>query len=152
MAIKKTRNNKRKTAIQELIGTYAIEDQTTLSDLLKKHYNIETNQAAISRDLRSLGISKQLRGNAMVYALATIDVVTEILRYTVKSIDHNETMIVITTVPGTADFVGDFLDAHHDEHILGTLAGENVIFVVPRSIKNIAELVQQLSRRVKLKE
>lgn len=152
MTIKKAKLTARKSAIQELIKAHAIEDQAALLELLKTKFGIETNQAAISRDLRSLGIAKRLRGDAMVYELPTVDVVTEILHYAVQSIDHNETLIVINTVPGTADFVGDFLDEQHDLNILATLAGENVVFVAPKSIKTIAELAEQLSQRIKRKE
>ncbi|HRN78282.1 MAG TPA: hypothetical protein PLU71_03510 [Candidatus Dependentiae bacterium] len=152
MKNKKPKFNTRKNAIQELIKTYAIEDQTELLEFLKTKYNIETNQAAISRDLRKLGIAKRLRGDRMVYELPTINVVNEILYYAVKSIRHNETLIVINTVPGTAAFVGDFLDAQHNLPILGTLAGENVVLVIPQSTKHIESLEQQLTQFIKLKE
>lgn len=144
--------SKRQSAIQELIKTHAIEDQARLLELLRSNYGIHTNQAAISRDLRSLEISKRSRGDTMVYELPQIDIVTEILHYAVRSITHNETLIVINTITGTAAFVGDFLDAQKDLAILGTLAGENVVFVTPRSIKDIETLVQQLSQRIKIKE
>lgn len=141
----------RKTAIAELVKSHAIEDQAMLLDLLKKEYNIDTNQAAISRDIRKLGIHKRARGESMVYELPQTDAVTEILHYAVRSIAHNEAMIVIHTVPGTADLVGDFLDSQHNLAILATLAGENVVFIAPISTKHIEELAKQLSHTLKIK-
>lgn len=142
---------KRKALLAELVQNHAIEDQASLLRLLNEEYGISTNQAAVSRDLRSLGISKRLRGDKIVYELPQVDVVSEIMHYAIKSIVHNETMIIIHTVSGTADVVGDFLDHQKDLEILGTLAGENVVFVAPVSIKNIAKLFQQLSQRIKIK-
>ena len=150
--MKKQRLSKRKSAIQELIKTHAIEDQSMLIELLQKQYGISTNQAAVSRDLRNLGIFKRARGEAMVYELPSVDVVIEILHYAIQSAHYNETMIIIKTVPGTASFVGDFLDEQHDLEILGTLAGENTVFVAPRTTKNIEELFQQTCQRLKIKE
>jgi len=148
----KNKFNKRKTVLAELVQNHAIEDQASLLELLKSEHGIFTNQAAISRDLRSMGISKRLRGNKIVYELPQVDVISEIMHYAIKSMVHNETMIIINTVSGTADVVGDFLDQQKDLEILGTLAGENVVFIVPVSIKNIEKLFQQLSQRIKIKD
>jgi len=151
MAIKKEVLVQRKQAIERLIQVNAISDQAELIDLLEKQYGISTNQAVISRDLRSLGIIKRPRGDLLVYELPQIDVIGEIMHYAVKSIAHNEVMIVVNTLSGTADLIGDFLDAQTDLAILGTLAGENVVFVMPCSIKNIEKLAQQIAQRVKIK-
>lgn len=149
--IKKSTLRDRKTAIQELIKTHAIEDQSMLLALLEKQYGINTNQAAISRDLRNLGIFKRARGESMVYELPHVDIVTEILHYAVQSAHHNESLIVIKTVAGTAAFVGDFLDEQHDLPILGTIAGENTLFVTPRSLPDIPVLFELLCQRLKIK-
>lgn len=148
----KSKLTKRQLAIQELIKNHAIPDQAKLIELLANLYNIFTNQAAISRDLRKLGIHKRARGDIMVYELPEIDVVTEILSYAVKSVHHNESLVIINTIAGTADFVGDVLDKQQGLNILATLAGENVVFVAPVSIKNVEELSQNLSKLFKLKE
>ena len=150
--MEKTRFNKRQTAILELVKTHTIEDQTGLIELLQKEFGIETNQAAISRDLRKLGIHKRAHEGTMVYELPHIDIMSEILRYAVVSIRHNEALIVITTVGGTAAFVGDYLDAQTDLNILGTLAGENMVFITPTSMKNIEDLYNKLCHRLKVKE
>ena len=151
MVIKKAVLTSRKQAIEKLVQDHAIQDQAELLDLLEKQYGIMTNQAVVSRDLRSLGIVKRPRGDVLVYELPQIDVIGEIMHYAVKSIAHNEVMIVVNTLSGTADLIGDFLDAQADLPILGTLAGENVVFVMPRSIKNIETLTQQIAQRVKIK-
>ncbi len=150
--IKDNKLSKRKIAIQELIKTHAIGDHGTLVELLQKNYTITTNQAAVSRDLRSLGIYKKVRGETMIYEIPTTNAVAEILHYSIQSAHHNETTIIIRTIAGTASFVGDFLDMQHDLNFLGTIAGENTVLIVPHTIKNIEELFKKVCQRLKIKE
>ena len=124
---------KRYAAIKALIQQYVIEDQQTLSDLLDKHYAIKTNQAITSRDLRHLGITKTLIQGKSVYEVPNRDVQLEILALAIRDISHNEHMVVIKTFPALADFVGDYLDTFEEHGILGTLAGENTVFVTPEA-------------------
>jgi transcriptional regulator of arginine metabolism len=147
----KQKLSKRQAAIQELIKTNPIEDQGMLLELLKKNYDISTNQAAISRDLRDLNIYKKARGPKMVYEISEVDAVTEMLYYAVLSAQHNETTIVIKAMPGTANFVAEFIDTQQDLNILGTVAGDNTIFVAPISTKNIEEVFKTISQRLKIK-
>jgi transcriptional regulator of arginine metabolism len=146
--VKQGKLSKRQIALQELVATHDIQDQAMFIELLHAKHGISTNQAVISRDLRKLGIHKRLRGTVMVYDVPQVDVMNEILRYALQSVHHNENMIVIKTVAGTAALVADYLDAQHDLAILATLAGENVVFVVPVSAKNIETLFLGISHRM----
>ena len=130
----------RKKAIRDLIVSQPIENQASLVELLKEKYGIVTNQSIVSRELRRMNVTKQSYRGTMVYEIKDVDVSREILRHSLVSIEYNETMILVTVLAGVADFVGDYLDAHKDEiKILGTLAGENMIFVMPVSVKKIQE-------------
>ena len=130
---KKNKILQRQEAIKELIQNHPIEDQETLVEMIKKKYGIEANQSIISRDLRQLGVSKHLVNNKMIYELKEHDASREILRLAIIDIEHNETLIVIKTLPGLADFVGDYLDMHEELPILGNIAGENTVFVAPKA-------------------
>ena len=88
----------------------------------------------------------------MIYELNEMDIPKEILRLGVTDVVHNEAMIVIHTLPGMAAFVGDYLDKHQEAGILATLAGENVVFVVPASIKNIETICAAVCELVHLKK
>ncbi len=134
----------RQKAIKQLIKKNEIEDQETLVDLIKKKYGIETSQAAVSRDLRALGASKQKLGDKMAYAIQDANPSKEILRLAVVSVSSNEAMIIVHTLPGLAAFVADYIDMKEDFDILATLSGENVVFIAPCSVKNI----HSLSRRI----
>ena len=53
-------------------------------------------------------------------------------------------MIIVKTLPGLADYVGDYLDGQENSGILATLAGENVVFITPWSVQNIEHAFQQV--------
>lgn len=139
-------------AIKELIAQELISDQQMLLNRLNKIYNIETNQAAISRDLRKIGVIKRLEKGKMVYTLPSVDVQSELLALALVSIEHNETMIVIKTHPALADFVGDCIDQHPDLEILGCISGENTVFVAPKSTKDIAKTYEDLCKKFYFKK
>lgn len=142
----------RMEAIKELIDKELISDQQMLLDRLNKIYQIETNQAAISRDLRKLGVVKKLQKGKMSYALPSVDVQAELLSLALVSIQHNEAMIVIKTHPALADFVGDCIDQHTDLDILGCISGENTVFVTPKSTKDIAKVSDELCKKFSFKK
>lgn len=133
-------NKARQEAIKALIQKHAIEDQDSLVELLKKEYKIETNQSIVSRDLRQLGIGKVVVNDKAIYQIPTEDPTREILRRAVLSIEKNEMLLVIHTMGGLAAFVGDYLDSYKDKGLLGVLAGENVVFVAPKKVKEIEKL------------
>ena len=139
----------RHAAIKKLVQQYLVEDQQQLSDLLNEHFGIKSNQAIMSRDLRALGITKVIRQGKSVYEFPNKDIYVEILKLGILDVEYNESLVVIKTLAGLADFVGDYLDTHENEGILGTLAGENMIFVTPVSgiampefYKSICQLTQ----------
>ena len=142
----------RQKAIQELIAEKSISDQNQIVDLLKEKYGIETNQAVVSRDLRKLNVVKKTINESLVYEIAETNVQSEIFRLALVDIDHNESMIVIKTVPGLAAFVGDQLDQCKDLDILGCLAGENVVFIVPKTIATIRNTFKAICKKFQFKE
>lgn len=143
---------KRQKAIKDLVSRMAISDQKQLVELLKAHHNIEANQAVVSRDLRKLGIVKKEIKGSLRYELPILDVTAEILRLALVDISYNEAMIVITTHPGLADFVGDCVDSHSDLEILGCLSGENVVFVSPKSTRKIKQTYEKLCEKLFFKK
>jgi len=134
----------RHDALLALIDQHPVENQLTLVKLLKQEYNIEANQAIISRDLRELGITKKIHNGMLIYTNSGVDVTQEILSSSITDVVYNEAMIIVKTLPGLADFVGDYLDAQDNSGILGTLAGENVVFITPWSVQNIEYAYMQI--------
>ena len=67
----------------------------------------------------------------------------------VRGIEHNETLVIIRTVPGSASFVGEFLDRAGMEHMLGCVAGDDTLFIAPRSTSDIKSTLEEISRIIK---
>ena len=63
----------------------------------------------------------------------------------VTNIEHNGVMVVIHTSPGSASLVARTIDQLRDENgVLGTIAGDDTVFVAPRSPKSIEVLVRAI--------
>jgi transcriptional regulator of arginine metabolism len=137
----------RQKAIAELVKKKVIGDQKQLVLLLKQEYQIEANQAVVSRDLRKLGVVKKMINGSFLYEMPEIDVRAELLKLALIDMNYNESTIVMKTHPGLAGFVGDCVDEYDDLDVLGCLAGENVVFVAPKSTKNIHKTYEKLCDR-----
>ena len=87
----------------------------------------------------------------MAYEVPDVDATAEIIQLAVLEVVHNETTIVIHTKPGTAAFVAEVIDLGMDPEILGTVAGENVVFVAPRSIKKMKAALDSICKIIHYK-
>lgn len=134
--------------IRNLLETSAIETQEDMCKALAKR-GIEINQAMVSRILHKLGAVKMNEGDKVVYRLPTAEFAPvtpkNSLSQLILSIDSNENLIVINTAPGSAQLVASLLDQHKKMGILGTVAGDNTIFIAPKSVKEIQSLRQKIS-------
>jgi transcriptional regulator of arginine metabolism len=138
--------NLRRLLEDGLAGTQD-EIREALEDL-----KFEVNQSTISRDLKKVGAVKIIdpRGRT-VYRLAENIIDEQVglppkgLSELVLEVLNNESMIVINTTPGSASLVARFLDQFEDG-ILGTIAGDDTIFVSPKSTKGIERLVRQIRK------
>ncbi|MBS0623573.1 MAG: hypothetical protein JSS62_03025 [Verrucomicrobia bacterium] len=129
--------------LMSVIRHYKPSNQMQILKILKDEYQIDANQAMISRDLKKLGVVMKQEEGRRVYVLPNKDTEMQMLQLAVTNVCHNETMIVVSTTAGTAPFVGDLIDRSHLD-ILGCIAGENTIFVIPVSIKNIKKVFKSL--------
>ena len=136
----------RQFSIREIISREHVGNQEDLARALKRA-GFEITQATLSRDLSEMGVSRVSTPGGPRYAVngeGEDHRVRALLSYEVTAIDHNESIIVIKTLPGRAQGVAELIDSIHSEDILGTLAGDNTIFISPRSVKRIPILIQRL--------
>jgi len=57
----------------------------------------------------------------------------------------NDSLIVINTMPGAASLVAREIDIHHkDWGILGSIAGDDTIFVAPKDVKEIRQVIEKM--------
>ncbi len=100
------------------------------------------NQSKVSRMLSKFGAVRTRNAKQqMVYCLpAELGVPTagSPLKNLVLDVDHNSLMIVVRTSPGAAQLIARLLDSiGKPEGILGTIAGDDTIFITPSDIDNI---------------
>lgn len=149
---KRTNRSTRHQAIRRLLEEESIPDQNSLVIRLGERFNIHTNQAVVSRDLRTLGVTKRKVKGQWRHELPQVDPTSVILQQAIVKVLHNEVMILIHTVPGLAPFVGDCVDLHHDLDVAGSISGENCVMVIPKSITEVEDVYIKLCSRLKYKK
>ncbi len=144
------RKQERQYTIKEIIATKSIASQNDLSRELRRK-GVAVTQATLSRDLRELGVSRVAAVGRSRYALespAEVQILRPLVGAEVLSIDANETMIVIRTLPACANTVGEFLDGLRSPEIIGTVAGDNTLLVIPRSVRRTQDVLKLLKRKL----
>jgi transcriptional regulator of arginine metabolism len=133
------KKQKRQFLLKEIITRNEISNQEELVTELKKSGE-SVNQATLSRDLREMGISRINSPNGPRYGFSADGEekrIRTLISYEVQNIASNESMIVVHTLPGRAQGVAEMLDSIKIPEVLATLAGDNTIFIAPKSINNI---------------
>lgn len=123
----------------EIISTTNVETQEQLLQELQ-NAGFASTQATISRDIKELRIVKELTSfGTYRYTTAAREVpnsflsrLNTIFRESVTDFDYAQNMVVIHTLPGLANAAASALDAMKMSVVLGTLAGDDTVFVVMR--------------------
>ena len=123
----------------EIISNINVETQEQLLEQLQLA-GFTSTQATISRDIKELRIVKELTSfGTYRYTTAVKEVPTSfsgrlntIFRECVTSFDYAQNIIVIHTLPGLANAAASALDAMKISVILGTIAGDDTVFIVMR--------------------
>ena len=141
----------RQFALKEIINSRPIANQDELRLELKKR-RCAVTQATLSRDLAELGVSRVMSSDGPRYTLQTaateVQALKPVVGTQVLSIQGNESLIVIKTLPGCANIVGEFLDIQPHPEIIGTVAGDNTLLVVPSSQKKTSHVIQFLKDKL----
>jgi transcriptional regulator of arginine metabolism len=110
----------------------------------------EVNQSKISRLLKKVNAIKvENRHGQAVYSRAREPAPPTIhtpLKQLILNVVANETLVVIFTSPGSASMVARMLDHHEvSSEILATIAGDDTIFVAPKTIESIQVLQREIT-------
>jgi transcriptional regulator of arginine metabolism len=128
--------SRRHAIIRNLIASGEIWSQAELAKLLARE-GVDATQATLSRDLSEIGVLKgpsgyQLPGAAP--AVVTVEGALErALRREVTSIDVGGTLVVLKTPIGHGNALAIELDRSNIQGVLGTIAGDDTVFVAARS-------------------
>ena len=154
--------SKRQEKILELIEKYDVETQEDLADLLKKAGFVAT-QATVSRDIRELRLVKVSAGiregrqNKSKYAADSVrneldtrftEKFKSILSEMVIKISSAGHMVVLKTYAGMAQAACATIDSLELPDIIGSLAGDDTIFIGMATETDALNFVKKLSKSI----
>ena len=141
--------DRRQRAIADLIRSGALSSQDELAERLSD-LGFTVTQATISRDLDQIGAMKVRRDGVLRYAIretAEEPRFATILRDFVRSVDQASNLVVIKTPPGSAHLIGVALDQADLPGIVGTICGDDTVFVACPSAEIASRLAVTLRER-----
>jgi len=142
--------NRRHLMILDIIDKQVIQTQEELADELERRQQHVT-QATISRDIKELRIVKatDLHGvhRYVVSGKASQQLSERQIRIfsdAVISIANAQNLVVIKTIPGSANAAAETVDVLQWPEIVGTIAGDNTIFLAADSTEDAKAIVDRL--------
>lgn len=142
----------RQARIVALLSAQSVRSQSELAGLLAAE-GIEVTQATLSRDLEELGAVKLRGADGGVGAYVVpedgspvrgvtggTERVTRLLSDLLVSTDSSGNLAVLRTPPGAAHYLASAIDRASLPYVVGTIAGDDTIFVMAREPMTGAEL------------
>lgn len=146
---------KRQLKILELIRSRDIHTQEDLATALREA-GIAVTQATVSRDIKELNLVKLTTpeggyryGTAQDVSAAGTDKMRRYFRDSLLALDFSENLLVLKTLPGTAQGVGLTLDQMGWPEIVGTVAGDDTILAVVRSREAVPVVMERIRSLVR---
>ena len=141
---------KRQALIREIVEAQSIQTQEELAEALRAH-GLMVTQATVSRDIREMHLLKVLAEDGS-YRYATMDrsetgVGDRLIRMLADSVvemNSANNLIVVRTLPGSAHVAAEAIDNLKWPDVLGTIAGDNTIFMVVRSQEEVHLVVERI--------
>lgn len=145
----------RQKAILEIIRQQDINTQEELAEALKK-LNFNVTQATVSRDIKELRLLKTLSSDG-VYRYTMVENVEHtlderfrrIFSESVLSVSSAYNQVVIRTLSGSANVAAEMLDSLGWSEVIGTLAGDNTVLLIVRTIDDVAEIVTKINEMLR---
>jgi transcriptional regulator of arginine metabolism len=150
---------RRRDEILRIVGDQSVHSQDELLALLKKR-GFRVTQPTLSRDLRELGVAKSPNGyvtrdafaGGAVVAFAPRDVAESRLDQAVAEYvtgaDTAGNLVVIRTPAASAQPVASAIDAASIDGVLGTIGGDDTIFVAFRTPSAASAFAERLRRTI----
>ena len=140
----------RQNIVKEFLTTRIISSQEQLMQLLKAE-GVRVTQATLSRDFAELGVVRTFNDYGVRYVLSADESgqqLSKLIGLEIMRVDLNENMIVIRTLAGRAQGVAHFIDRMNKEEIIGTIAGDDTVLIIPNNVKNIQRIVDMIKEKM----
>ncbi len=146
---------KRHDMISKLIASENVETQEDLASRLRE-LGFPVTQATVSRDIKELRLIKVLTPEGK-YKYATVekaeaDMQERFIRMfsnCVLTVSSAGNLIVIKTITGSAPAAAEAVDSLKWPDILGTIAGDNTIFIAVRDGKSVSDIIRKFQKMLK---
>ena len=148
---------RRREEILRIVRESAVHSQDELLAALRRH-GFAVTQATVSRDLKELGLVKTPGGYVETDALAPVAAFVpresrehrfeQLVGEFVVSAEAAGNMVVVKTPPAAAQPVASAIDAAPIEDVLGTIGGDDTIFIAfrtPAAAATFARRVHQIA-------
>lgn len=143
---------RRQTAIIEIITENEVETQNELSRLLSER-GINATQATLSRDINELHITKcesESGVNRYFSGISTVPVeFSDIFAQSVLSVDYAMNTVVLKCHAGLADAACKVVDDRQLESVIGTIAGDDTVFILTKTENHAKALCVRLKQMMK---
>ncbi len=142
-------------AIRRIVADTSVDSQERLTEILKRQ-GFEVAQATLSRDLKRLGIGKAPSASGgYTYVLSDAEVrpgsdhtyVQDFMRGFL-SLEFSGVFGLMRTLPGHASSVASALDNLRIREVLGTIAGDDTILIVPRNGVSPFQVARAMRARI----
>jgi transcriptional regulator of arginine metabolism len=138
----------RRTQIVDLLRNDEVETQEDLRRKLVRR-GIHVTQATVSRDIEELGLVKTRTGyrlpdaaEPMASAQPTLAIV---LKEFLTDVRQAANLVIVKTRPGNAHSVAAALDANPWDEVIGTIAGDDTVFIATPGLHQ-AEMIRKKIR------
>lgn len=145
----------RHAKIKEIIDKNKIETQEDLAAALRSE-GIEVTQATVSRDIKELMLVKVPDANGHYHyaypkehnMLLTPGRLERTFQDSIVSVKSTDNMVVVRTLPGTAQAVAYAIDYMKWPEILGTIAGDDTVFIAVANKEGIGILMHRFKNHI----
>jgi transcriptional regulator of arginine metabolism len=137
----------RRSQILDLLKAEPVADQAELRRKLTQR-GIRVTQATVSRDIRELGVAKTREGYRLPGAAEPVvtpqPTLPVILKEFLREVRQASNLVILKTHPGNAHTVAMALDSADWREIMGTVAGDDTIFVAVTGPRQAAQLRKKI--------
>ena len=148
--------SRRHELIKKIIGEEIIETQEALAEALRARH-MRVTQATISRDIKELFLIKVPAGNGRYrYAVSPHESVRfsegrmkRLFKDNVILCDFSENIVLVKTIPSGAATVASALDSSDWQEVIGTVAGDDSIFVLVKPKDAAEEIVARIQELIR---
>ncbi|WP_291632960.1 arginine repressor [Clostridium sp.] len=142
----------RHAKIIEIVQDKDVETQEQLAEELKNR-GFDITQATVSRDIKELKLIKVMSAHGThKYATSSpgdsflSNKLVTIFNQTVLYVDNVDKFIVLKTISGAGAAAAEALDSLKFNGIVGTIAGDNTVFILVRREEDVIEIIQKINK------